>query len=1397
MLPDYCVVNCPSGRPPDSDDCRFQSSTSSSSCCDSDCAVFVHQNASSLVTGDLFVDPQRRDQPPSVRHLLVVQDRCVPLPLDRLLRTLDHRTLTTLYVVDCRLAQLDDDLLDGVCLRTLVLSGTELQRLPPSFFRSSAATCDVLKVDRNRLTEIPPELGRLRTLSTFCCDAQRPRLRSLPAATLSRLKQLEMLSFSDNRLTDIGWLPAALPQLRVLLCRRNRIARLPDDLASLERLSVLDVSHNRLREISASLSSLFARLCRLEFFNSTLRPSHLRRADSASLGAHLEVESRLCRHRRLTRSRRRQSAEIVSETTTEEPLPMPPAPPTHPSAGRSAVERDITIAVVGASRAGKTTLADAMAVIGRSYGPPGSQGRRANPPPLPLTSSHGFSARQFDMQQQDGTTCQVNVLVLSTEDILNEYVRQISIDLFLLAFDVSALDPAGQPVNGTRSSTRRPFARLQMWLQALYEVEPDCRVVLVGTHADCVPTERLSDIWRRLMDGLLDPARSHHVLRTAAATSASRRRYSCSNCLLCRPKYLAVRHADEVGGAAASPLDTGSIGHSSGASPVATVEPRACRTTGFVDLSLPVGNGAVKASVTNGHVVSGGDKPAARALRFPHIVGYYETDATKVGRPSFCREKDPTTVVYENTRHALALSSTSVSVERLVAAISRLTLAPSGDYNDSCVAPSNWLKLGRYLATLVSNTSSSYAHLPLVGVAEVIDRAKQLEIDEEETTLALRYLHRRGLVVYAAAGVGDPCPLSARIVCVGATWFVQTVSRALSSLSVSAASRDELARCVDRELAVQVHQRQRQSLRQSSLLVAGGASAGGSSATPPTAAAIQVAQQWLLDAVLDLGIGLGLSSAVAAADQPLYLFPTLLESGAPSSDVWPDVPDCGEKQITCEFRVRSLRPGFFADVLTRIADVRRPPGRELRRLRVVSLPPLPVFLAEHVVFACLCDIAGCDDCRDVRTGSTSTSSSSSSECPSCVSRVHIALVSDLDIVRIQVRSAADTCCAMRAVLDFVDIYLDDLPDDSHLAGTCHAEDVSSVESLPSYTSVGEPEVIALYPPNDDDDDVDDRQYFLLCPKCVLLRLEEPDRIRAHRRTCTPLPSRRPVCARWHHLGSWARAAVGDYRTFAFGIGRGGRGVAVCASTPPDYEHPRLVLVLPPSVSAAVRDWYLFARASFVEDVDIHLLCENPAYWHFVDGSVFRIRPQSAGGAATAAAARGRSLAGGRGRPVPIQLVALAAAVLRVVACGQSGRLVGAVVSELVRTCGQLFPPVDFDLGGGSGGVVAGDEGRERVAAMLGWMLTSIGGPPVVDVPRGLTSDPAGELAVVESAVFHAPVKGSRRELARLLRAHDAGERFGVLRAVAVGHEVRWVCERHFIELRRCCVPSTPSHLHRR
>ena len=134
--------------------------------------------------------------------------------LSQLVRRVDTQTLTTLYLVDCRV-QLDDDALSPLSLRTLVLSHTHLRSLPAAVFAMSGL--EVLKVDRNCLGEVPPDVGRLSALRTFACDSQRPRLRSLPVGALSRLSRLEVLTFGNNRVGDVAWIPAALPRLLSLI----------------------------------------------------------------------------------------------------------------------------------------------------------------------------------------------------------------------------------------------------------------------------------------------------------------------------------------------------------------------------------------------------------------------------------------------------------------------------------------------------------------------------------------------------------------------------------------------------------------------------------------------------------------------------------------------------------------------------------------------------------------------------------------------------------------------------------------------------------------------------------------------------------------------------------------------------------------------------------------------------------------------------------------------------------------------------------------------------------------------------------------------------------------------------------------------------------------------------
>jgi hypothetical protein len=97
---------------------------------------------------------------------------------------------------------------------------------------------------------------------------------------------------------------------------------------------------------------------------------------------------------------------------------------------------------------------------------------------------------------------------------------------------------------------------------------------------------------------------------------------------------------------------------------------------------------------------------------------------------------------------------------------------------------------------------------------------------------------------------------------------------------------------------------------------------------------------------------------------------------------------------------------------------------------------------------------------------------------------------------------------------------------------------------------------------------DPRDLFLLCPKCVLLRHAHPGRIAYH---CVSPPKRRTtaaVCRKWHNLGSWTRATTGDYRFSSIVEVPPAAAMTIL----PDYEHPRLVLILPPGQRLSNTDW---------------------------------------------------------------------------------------------------------------------------------------------------------------------------------------------------------------------------------
>lgn len=348
----------------------------------------------------------------------MLQDERLP-PLSQLMRRLDPHTLTTLYLVDCRI-QLDDEALSPLTLRTLVLSHTHLRSLPISVF--NMPSLEVLKVDRNCLSEVPADIGRLSALRTFACDSQRPRLRTLPVAALSRLSRLEVLTFGNNRVADVAWIPAALPRLRVLRCDRNGVARLPASLGDLRQLTTLDVAHNRLERIPAQLAPLVRRLYRFDFFNLTLRPRHVRRS-RAQLLAHLDLEVFL-------QSLSGPASTLTAPISAGGGVIPGPSSATVQRVVPSHVSRDVTLALVGETNAGKAAL---VAALHDDHG----FCRLADVPSSSSSSSRShhaprtFEVHQFDMRPAAASSdvsygpCHVCALVLAN-DVLDTFSQQVN-----------------------------------------------------------------------------------------------------------------------------------------------------------------------------------------------------------------------------------------------------------------------------------------------------------------------------------------------------------------------------------------------------------------------------------------------------------------------------------------------------------------------------------------------------------------------------------------------------------------------------------------------------------------------------------------------------------------------------------------------------------------------------------------------------------------------------------------------------------------------------------------------------------------------------------------------------------------------------------------------------------
>ncbi|GGG57561.1 leucine-rich repeat-containing protein kinase family protein [Hymenobacter glacieicola] len=141
-------------------------------------------------------------------------------------------------------------------LRAGKLAGTtrldlseDLTEFPREIF-DLADTLEILNLSGNRLSVLPPDLGRLRKLRIlFCSDNQ---FAAVPEV-LGQCPELSMVGFKANQ---IQVLPAAAlpPKLRWLILTDNQLGELPPEIGNCPQLQKLMLAGNHLEQLPETLA---------------------------------------------------------------------------------------------------------------------------------------------------------------------------------------------------------------------------------------------------------------------------------------------------------------------------------------------------------------------------------------------------------------------------------------------------------------------------------------------------------------------------------------------------------------------------------------------------------------------------------------------------------------------------------------------------------------------------------------------------------------------------------------------------------------------------------------------------------------------------------------------------------------------------------------------------------------------------------------------------------------------------------------------------------------------------------------------------------------------------------------------------------------------------------------
>ncbi|XP_061664409.1 leucine-rich repeat and calponin homology domain-containing protein 4 isoform X2 [Syngnathoides biaculeatus] len=142
---------------------------------------------------------------------------------------------------------------DAAASGALNLANRKLKEFPRSAKNYDLSDITHADLSKNRLCELPEELGHFISLETL--SLYHNGMRSL-SPCLGNLQALTYLNLSRNLLSSLSPSVFELPLLRVLIVSNNKLSSLPASIFALVHLRQLDVSCNELRCLPAELGQL-------------------------------------------------------------------------------------------------------------------------------------------------------------------------------------------------------------------------------------------------------------------------------------------------------------------------------------------------------------------------------------------------------------------------------------------------------------------------------------------------------------------------------------------------------------------------------------------------------------------------------------------------------------------------------------------------------------------------------------------------------------------------------------------------------------------------------------------------------------------------------------------------------------------------------------------------------------------------------------------------------------------------------------------------------------------------------------------------------------------------------------------------------------------------------------